>query len=900
MLALHDVVMAELPTGTVTMLFSDIEGSTLLLSRLGPEYADALDGQRQVLRSAWTAHGGTEMGTEGDSFFVVFPTAGDAVAAAAQGQRGLAGHVWPRGERVLVRMGLHTGSPGVHAGGYVGMDVHRAARIAAAAHGGQVVVSEATAGLVGGSLPTDLTLCDLGSHRLKDLALPERLFQLRVEGLPVDFPALKSLGASSSLPVPVTPLVGRDGELAELGSALGPGGVRLVTLTGPGGSGKTRLAIGVAQRLVRAFPDGVYFVPLASVTTRDVMWTTIAEVLDAPPEGRIPPGFFTHVAHRSALLVLDNLEQLPEADSVVSELLQEAPQVVVVATSRRPLHLQGEFEHPVPPLELPDGHSLTDAESSGAVEMFVQHARRVRPSFTLTADNAADVAAVCRHLDGLPLAIELAAARSKLLSPHALLGRLDSALDISASSRDVPSRQKTLRDTIGWSYDLLDESQQRFFRSLGVFAGGADLDAVQAVTADVLDGADCLDMVGDLVDASLLTISEASDGEPRAGMLEMVRAYALERLGEAQELDDLRVRQARFYVARAEELRDRPLLESRVSFETEHDNFREALKWTRSPEGMAAGSEWVGISARLCNALGLFWQASGYFNEARGWLEGTVQGADDVDRPEMADCLRRLANILRFVGDLEPAQRYATKSVAMCRRLNDDRRLALSLIFLAAVDIALELPDVPRTLYEEALTLARESGDQAVLSFALADFAEMEADAHHYEPALAMLSEALGIERQLSDPYGVTLQEQLFARILCRMGRFLESRERLIDLIPRVLEVNNSLMVTALAEDCAAVLAALNHSREAVRLLGAADERRQRLGTPRDPAEGLYTAEAIERTRLSLSEHEWDEAYRSGRSSTVEEELRRFHLQAQADLPRRQTAADTPAEPGRR
>jgi predicted ATPase/class 3 adenylate cyclase len=875
--------MAELPTGTVTMLFSDIEGSTLLLSRLGPEYADALDGQRQVLRSAWMAHGGTEMGTEGDSFFVVFPTAGSAVAAAAQGQRGLAEHVWPRGERVLVRMGLHTGSPAVHAGGYVGMDVHRAARIAAAAHGGQIVVSEATAGLAGGSLPTDLALCDLGSHRLKDLALPERLFQLQVQGLPVDFPALKSLGASSSLPVPVTPLVGRDGELSELSSAVGPGGVRLVTLTGPGGSGKTRLAIGVAHRLVHAFPDGVYFVPLAAATTRDVMWTTIAEALDAPPEGRIPPGFFTHVAHRSALLVLDNLEQLPEADSVVSELLREAPQVVVVATSRRPLHLQGEFEHPVPPLELPDGLSLAEAESSGAVEMFVQHAQRVRPSFTLTADNAADVAAMCQRLDGLPLAIELAAARSKLLSPHALLSRLDTALDISASSRDVPSRQKTLRDTIGWSYDLLDESQQRFFRSLGVFAGGADLDAVQAVTADVLDGADCLDMVGDLVDASLLTISESSDGEPRVGMLVTVRAYALERLREAEELDDLRIRHARYYELLAESFRQKPWLESRVSFETEHDNFREVLSWTRSPaETQPAAPERIGVGLRVCDALGLFWQASGYLSEARGWLEGAVRSTDDLDRPELADCLRRLANILRFLGDSQPAFRYATESVAMCRRLNDGRRLALSLIFLAAVELDLELPDSPRALYEEALALARRSGDKAALAFALIDFAGLEAGAHHYEQALAMLEEGLSIDRDLGDPFGATLQEQLISSILCRMGSPQEAYDNFVDLIPRVLQVNSAVAVTWLAEECAGVLVALNHSKAAVRLLGAADERRERLGTPRSRTEVQDTAKTVERTRQSLSRHEWDEAYRSGRSTTVEEELRRFHLHATA------------------
>ncbi|MEJ7741248.1 MAG: adenylate/guanylate cyclase domain-containing protein [Nocardioidaceae bacterium] len=316
--------MVELPSGTVTLLFSDVEGSTVLLSRLGPAYTEALDGQRQVLRTAWSAHGGTELGTEGDSFFVVFSTAEGAVAAATQAQRELVTFPWPGGERVRVRVGMHTGTPAVHDGGYVGMDVHRAARVAGAAHGGQVVVSSATAELVTSCLPDGVGLRDLGRHQLKDIAQAEHVFQLTIDGLQGDFPPLKTLGAASSLPVPATALVGRDGELAELAALLRTPGVRLVTLTGPGGSGKTRLAIGAAEQLVDVFLDGLYFVPLAAVTTTDVMWTTIAEALDVPPEGRIPPGFFSHVAHRSALFVLDNLEQANGADAVVVELLERS------------------------------------------------------------------------------------------------------------------------------------------------------------------------------------------------------------------------------------------------------------------------------------------------------------------------------------------------------------------------------------------------------------------------------------------------------------------------------------------------------------------------------------------------------------------------------------------------
>jgi class 3 adenylate cyclase len=451
--------MSGPPSGTVTMLFSDIEGSTRLLSRLGDVYARALDTQRAVLRAAWSAWGGTEMGTEGDSFFVVFATASDAVSAAVQVQRELAAQLWPAGERLRVRIGMHTGSPMVHAGGYVGMDVHRAARIAAAAHGGQVVISEATAHLLSHGLPDRVRLVDLGAHRLKDIAQPERLFQLTGPGLRSRFPPLKTLGAISSLPVPATALVGRRAELRELTRTLREPEVRLVTLTGTGGSGKTRLAVALAGQLAGSFADGVYFVELSSVDSGPVMWTTIAETLDVPPAERVPPSLLDHVRHRRALFVLDNLEQIPDAAAVVGQLLAAGEQLVVLATSRRPLHLLGEREYQVPPLPLP-GSAPTDA---GAVQLFTQAARLVKSDFALTADNAGEVAAICRRLDGLPLAIELAAARAKLLSPRALLTRLDSALDLAGGVQQRPARQQTLRHTFAWSYQLLTEGQQRFF-----------------------------------------------------------------------------------------------------------------------------------------------------------------------------------------------------------------------------------------------------------------------------------------------------------------------------------------------------------------------------------------------------------------------------------------------------
>ncbi len=867
--------MAGLPSGTVTMLFSDIEGSTLLLSRLGADYAQALTGQRTVLRKAWAEHGGTEIGTEGDSFFVVFATATAAATAAAQAQRGLEDYPWPRGEHVRVRMGVHTGSPTVQDDGYVGMDVHRAARVAGAAHGGQVIVSDATAHLVQGSLPDGVGLRDLGAHQLKDMPVPEHLFQLQVAGLEDQFPPLKSLGTASSLPTPPTALVGRDGELAELAAAVGSPHVRLVTLTGPGGSGKTRLAIGLAKTLVDDFPDGVFFVPLATVTTAEVMWTTIAETLDVPPEGRIPPGFFTHVAHRSALLVLDNLEQLPVADAVVAELLSEAPQVVVVATSRRPLHVMGEHEHAVPPLELPEDDSLGEAEASGAVQLFINQARKVRPSFTVTADNSAAVAAISRRLDGLPLALELAASRTKLLSPRALLARLDQALDFTAASGHGPSRQKTLRDTIAWSCDLLTSDQRGFFRRLGVFAGGADLDAIAAVIATDGEPAvtDPLDVVADLVDASLVTVKETPDGEPRIGMLETVRVYALDELTATGELEPTQQRHALHYLRVAEQLSPRlrggRRLDTRAELEAEHDNFREALSWALQRN--SAHEAHVGLC--LCAALGGFWTSSGYFFEGRRWLEQAIGAAGETDSPELARCLSLLADILADLGDYVAAHERATSSLEMARRLGDTRQELIALRILAGAEVDRGRWDVARPMYEQAVRLARESGEKEQLRSVLSSFAMLEGSERNYQRQVDLDSEALAISRELGDIAAVLVAQHNMAAELREGGNSEEAKKQMERLIPDLLKFSAPDTLSVVAEDYAAALAELGSHQSAVRLLGSAEATRERLGTPRHPMQEADIAEAFAKARAALTSEQWDEAYGDGRNTSVEDVL---------------------------
>ncbi len=884
-----------MPTGTVTLLFSDIEGSTALLSRLGSvPYAEVLSAQREVLRAAWAAHGGTEMGTEGDSFFVAFETAPAAVAAAVQAQHGLAARVWPAGVSVRVRMGIHTGTPGVHDGGYVGMDVHRAARIAGAAHGGQVVVSAVTAGLVGAGLPPEIELRELGSFRLKDLPAPERLYQLSGAGLLDGFPALKTLGSASSLPRPATELVGRDGELAELTALLGSAHVRLVTLTGPGGSGKTRLAIGVGASLIDQYPGGVFFVQLAAVTTSEVMWTTIAEVLDVPPEGRTPPALFAHIAEKRALFVLDNLEQLSGADNVVAELLREAPHAVVVATTRRPLHLAAEHEHQVPPLEVAAEHAdLAAAEASGAVQLFVQQARRVKASFALTADNVADVVSLCRKLDGLPLAIELAAARTKLLTPRAILSRLDDALDLRGPSADRPTRQQNLRATIGWSYDLLDATQQQFFRRLGIFVGGADLEAVTSITAsitaDVDVSRDVFDVVTELVDASLVTISDDSDGEPRVALLETIRAYANGQLTAHRELDDVSRIHSEHYLKSSEQWVSLMFTDQRKAiftrFETEHDNLRAALAWALggptplAVESHADDDHRIRVGLGLCANTCDFWWSSRYSTEAVRWLEDAILRSGGRRWAERADCLTWIAVFLHGKGERDRAVVFAQEGVDLLRELRDYGRLPWSIAIRATIEWELGNPDVASGLFEEAVTLAEDTADGGLASQLqyVRVLGESSVFAHsqgNYERALELERRVIEVSDELGHvTLGLTTQQNM-ACTLRLMGRCADARLLMVQIVPQFLEFNEVANLTDLADDYAAILAELGEARLAVQLVAASEVTREDIDEPRRPSQQAEISAPLAKARRSLTATEWDEAWAYGRMTPIEKVLK--------------------------
>jgi predicted ATPase/class 3 adenylate cyclase len=675
----------ELPTGTVTFLFTDVEGSTRLLHELGDGYADVLAEHRRALRKAFAGHGGVEVDTQGDALFVAFAKASDALNAAAQGRKALIPGP------VKVRMGLHTGEPVVTDEGYVGIDVHRAARIAAAGHGGQILVSRATRDLAGSH-----SLRDLGEHRLKDLTAPERIYQLGDR----DFPPLKSLNATN-LPVASNPLVGRDRELAEL-AALFRDSARLVTLTGAGGSGKTRLGLQVAAELVEDFPGGVFFVPLAGVGQPDLVKSTIAATIGVRE--------LADLRDRNALILVDNFEHLLDAAPAVGSLLTAAPRARVLVTSRAPLRVEGEQEFALDPLPEVD-----------AIELLTQRARAIRRDFE--PDEAARE--ICRRLDGLPLALELAASRLRSLGSAALLERLDRRLPLlTGGRRDAPNRQRTLRSTIEWSYDLLPQELRRVFERLAVFAGTFSLEGAEAVADATLDDLDAL------VEASLLK----AVGEDRFLLLETIREFAGERFEEADGVEEVERRHAEHYLWIAEAANLSGLAEGAIEHhdvaERELDNFRKALAWAVEGDDVAAG-------LRLVIALDTFWVARDPF-EGRSWLAALLERAKDVPKELRARALLTYGGLVFIVGEFEQGTRLYEESLSEYTTIGDERGRAEALHRLANSAIAEDDYLRARALAEESLEIHRRFGSRKGEAVALGTIADVEWRTGNRELALEL------------------------------------------------------------------------------------------------------------------------------------------------------------------
>ena len=726
--------MAELPTGTVTFVFTDIEGSTKLLHELGEEYADVLAEHRRILRNAFAQHGGVEVDTQGDAFFVAFERASDAVGSAADAQRELVPGP------VRVRMGIHTGEPLRTDEGYVGMDIHRAARIAAAGHGGQILVSQTARDLVEADLPAELALHDLGQHRLKDLSAPQHIFQLVGDGLEREFPALSTLANHpTNLPPQPTRLIGREHELAEVAQLLRRPDVRLLTVTGPGGAGKTRLVLQAAADLLDDFADGVFLVSLAEVRETRLVVPTIAEALGVRESGGLSAedaleGF---VQERELLLVLDNFEHLLDAAPQVHRLVLKARALRAISSSRAPLRVSGELEYPIP--ELGDEY---------AVALFSERAQAIKPDFRLNGD-AATVEEICRRLDHLPLAIELAAARAKVLSPVTLLERLEQSLPVlTVGARDLPDRQRTLRDTIGWSYQLLDESEQRLFARFAVFVGGFSLAAAEQVCAADLD-----------VLASLVEKSLVRQREERFQMLETIREFASERLDESGEIREIGRRHIEYFLELAGVGGSEAQAETSEwlgRLDLELDNLRAALNLARE-------LEYPELELRLATALAGFWEYRGFLQEGLERIGEALDRDPEAPVETRGEALSRGSLIALRQGDLATARRMAEQMGRLYTESGNDGGIAAATNRLGIIASAEGQYEDARVLLEQARSMFGRLSDDTGLGSAYHNLGLLAMNEGDFESARADIESGLSLATKVG-------QEWRIANSACDLG----------------------------------------------------------------------------------------------------------------------------------
>jgi predicted ATPase/class 3 adenylate cyclase len=866
--------MAELPTGTVTFLFTDIEGSTKLLQDLGREYGPVRDRHAAIIRSAIEAEAGRELSTAGDSFFAVFRSAGEAVRAAVAAQRGLHDHEWPRGVAVRVRMGIHTGEGTLGGEDYVGIDVNRAARIMDTGHGGQVILSGATRGVAERELPAGTSVRALGAHRLKDLARPEELFDLVIDGLPSDFPAPRTLDARpNNLPAQLTTFVGRTEELAEVERLLEAN--RLVTLTGPGGSGKTRLALEVASRTLSAYKDGAFFVDLSSVTDPALVASSLAAELGVQEAAGRPilDVVRDHLRDRELLLVADNLEQILEAAPAFEDLLTAAPKLRVLATSREVLSIRGEQEYPVPPLHPPQLERLPDLSAlrrSDAVRLFTERATAVSPAFRLTEENAPAVAEITARLDGLPLAIELAAARTKVLSPEQMLPRLDRRLAVlTAGPRTLPARQRTLRSAIAWSHDLLEEAERTLFARLAVFAGGWTLDAAEAVADPASVGLEALDAMASLVDRSLIRRTDPN-GEPRFAMLETIREFAVERLDDSGEAANLRRRHAEHFLDMA--VAAEPHLTGADQgrwldrCELEHANIRAALRWAIDAGEAERAQEAAG-------ALWRFWQQRGHLDEGRRWFEEVLaMPSGDGPTAARAKALTGAGGVAWWQMDRDTSRVCYQEALGIERRLGDPARIAEALYNHGFVVAAGEGVEAAAIIFDEALELFRRAGDRAGVAKTLTLLVIRDAEDGDWDAVIRAIEEASGIMRELGDRYQLANSLVWLAVAYARSGRPEDGRAAALDSLDLFREAENPTGIALGLYSLSFLALWEGRYEDALRFSAASEVLDESAGASRTEGfAGLLEGDPAAEARSRLPEDVAGRAWEEGRGMSVED-----------------------------
>ena len=903
--------MAVLPTGTVTFLFTDIEGSTRLWEEHAEAMRAALGRHDDLLRAAITEHRGHVFKTVGDAFHAAFPTAADALAAVLDAQRALAREPWALPGGLRVRMALHTGEAEQRDGDYVGPTLNRAARLLAVGHGGQILVFRTTYDLVQDALPAGITLRNLGQHRLRDLARPEQIYQIVAAGLAAEFPSLRSLDAfPNNLPVQLTSFIDREREISEVRSLLAT--ARLLTLTGVGGAGKTRLALQVAADLLDDFPAGVWLAEFAGLLDPALVPQTVAGSMGLREHYERPLlAILTEfLQFKHVLLLMDNCEHVvAECAQLVDHLLRTCPQLRILATAQSTLGVPGEVAYGVPPLGLPDPRGAPPSEQlaqSAAVRLFVERASLGKPGFAVTADNAGALAQVVHQLDGIPLAIELAAARTRVMSVQQISERLaDRFRLLTAGARTAAPRHQTLKAAMDWSYELLPEAERMMLQRLSVFAGGWPLDAAEAICAGAdLASGQVLDLLARLVDRSLVQVEEIPDGSTRYRLLETVRQYARDRLRESGEEERTRTRHRDWFLLLAEQAErhlqgpgQRAWLDR---LEIEHDNLRLALEWSRTAGGDA--EYWL----RLAGALWRFWDVRGYWGEGRTWLEGAIAQTAGLPTPSRLKVIIGAAYLASYQGDYARAVALSEESLDLtqalgdkrgkvsclnimgleaCRLENFDRAAELgkeSLVlsqevgdWWGAVEARVVLAIVARaqgdferasTLLEEVVSQVRQVGDKYRLAMALNYLGLVKRELGDYARATELLEETLALAQELGDKWGTAFALSNLGIVAWYQKDFPQAAELFAKSLRLRVEVGEKRGIVTSLVGLGAVAAAQGQGERAATLFSAAETLRETIGVPLPPFIRGTFVQHVADTRALLGEGRFGEIWAKGRA----------------------------------
>lgn len=908
--------MSELPTGTITFLFTDIEGSTVRWERYPEEMKLALARHDELMRSCLEGWGGVIFKTVGDAFYAAFTTTGNAISAAVAAQKALSHETWSAGVGPLrVRMASYTGEAERRGQDYFGQALNRVARILSAGHGGQILLSLTTAGLVRDTLPAGVSLQNLGKHRLKDIQAPEQIFQLDIDGLLTHFPPLKTLDSHpNNLPTQLTPFVGREKDMQAIKTLLRREDVRLVTLVGPGGIGKTRLGLQIAADIADEFPEGIYFVDLATTHDSDDVLFALAQAV-ALPGASNQSSLESVKAHLQGniLLFIDNFEQVIEAAPLIHDILVSCQRLKTLVTSRSALHLGGEREYHLVPLAVPDSKhlpNLLQLAQYESVALFIEHARASQPDFLLHETNAAAIAEICAQLDGLPLAIELAAARVNILPPQTMVKRLGHRLRLlQGGKRNQTARQQTLRNTISWSCNLLDTHEKTLLYQLAVFGGGCTLEAIEAVcqTTDSWED-DVFDLLRSLVDKSLLRLKEQEHTEPRFEMLHTVREFSLEQLA-AETVEALKQRHAEYYLNLVEQIGPPPVGAKQKHWqerlEAEYENIQDVLNWCLEHEQIAFG-------LRITEALWHFWWLRGLQHEARKWFEKLLaQNGSRISLEIRGRALERMSELAQNRQDYAYSSRLAEEALSISQQRGDKESIARAYIALAAIatgqrnyqranslleeslklrqssgdvrgtaSLLNNLGNVARqqgelaqatTFHEKSLKLFRSIGDEMAIAAVMNNLAEVEWYREHYEQAEILYEESLKLCRKLGYVWGIASSLLGLGNAACSHNNYESALKMYGESLSLFQKMDNNPGISACLEGLAEVTYRQNRLDLATRILAQAEVIGYGTEIEEPDQDKLSRESIVKKLRAALGDSVFDARWTAGQALMLEQ-----------------------------